>query len=384
MTLTPLPSLAISKLSEQNQRRICRLLAHRPPSIDLRKYSSTRQAAVLILLFETEGELRVLLTTRAKTLRTHPGQTALPGGAKDDSDASLVDTAYREAMEEVGLPLDHPNVHTLCFLRPFIAWTRSFVLVTPVVALLTDPSVLSKLRPAEAEVDLIFDHPLFALLDPSTSKSEPLVALNSELWPSSDPCYNYADSQWAWMGNSTYRLHRFRTAAAAIKGLTADVLEASWIPVDAAARTAVDMLRSSGSGFSTYHLAHPRPVHWRTLFAPIAQALGLQSVTYEAWLQQLRNSSERSRRMAPDREVEELQRNPALKLIEHFEEMHAGGAKGGDEASEVTREALGLPKLSVARAVQVAPSLSEENLPQLTAKDAMQWVQYWKSIQYLQ
>lgn len=149
---------------------------------------------------------------------------------------------YREAIEEVGLPLDHPDVQTLCLLRPFIAWTRSFVLVTPVVALLTDLSILSELRPAEGEVDLIFDHLLSAILDPSMSKSEPLVALNSELWPSSDHFYvstacltasdssdspwlqNYADSQWEWMGNSTYRLHRFRAAAAAIKGLTADVL----------------------------------------------------------------------------------------------------------------------------------------------------------------
>ena len=31
-------------------------------------------AAVLVLLFEKEGVLRVLLTTRSKTLRSHPGQ----------------------------------------------------------------------------------------------------------------------------------------------------------------------------------------------------------------------------------------------------------------------------------------------------------------------
>ncbi|KAI9573995.1 hypothetical protein HD554DRAFT_2012754, partial [Boletus coccyginus] len=35
-------------------------------------------AAVLVLLYEKEGEPRVLLTTRSKLLRTHPGQTALP------------------------------------------------------------------------------------------------------------------------------------------------------------------------------------------------------------------------------------------------------------------------------------------------------------------
>ena len=37
--------------------------------------------------------MRVLLTTRSKALRTHSGQTALPGGRKDDEDRSLVATA---------------------------------------------------------------------------------------------------------------------------------------------------------------------------------------------------------------------------------------------------------------------------------------------------
>ncbi len=65
-----------------------------------------------------------------------------------------------------------------------MAWTRSLVLVTPVVSLLTDLSVLEHLHPCEGEVDLIFDHPLEAILEPSLSVNEPLVPLNSELWPS--------------------------------------------------------------------------------------------------------------------------------------------------------------------------------------------------------
>jgi len=37
----------------------------------------------------------VLLTTRSKELRSHPGQTALPGGKVDKSDAGVVETAVR-------------------------------------------------------------------------------------------------------------------------------------------------------------------------------------------------------------------------------------------------------------------------------------------------
>ena len=55
------------------------------------------RAAVLVLLYERKGHggLRVLLTTRSKELRSHPGQTALPGGKVDQSDAGVIDTAVR-------------------------------------------------------------------------------------------------------------------------------------------------------------------------------------------------------------------------------------------------------------------------------------------------
>jgi hypothetical protein len=56
-----------------------------------------RQAAVLILLYEKGGDLRVLLTTRSKNLRAHPGQTALPGGKMDDTDADAIVTAVSPA-----------------------------------------------------------------------------------------------------------------------------------------------------------------------------------------------------------------------------------------------------------------------------------------------
>jgi peroxisomal coenzyme A diphosphatase NUDT7 len=52
-----------------------------------------RLAAVLVLLYEQAGELRVLLTTRSKLLRAHPGQTALPGGKVEENDVDFVETA---------------------------------------------------------------------------------------------------------------------------------------------------------------------------------------------------------------------------------------------------------------------------------------------------
>ena len=56
---------------------------------------------MLVLLYEKGGELRVLLTTRSKLLRAHPGQTALPGGKADETDADLVYTAVSSASSHV-------------------------------------------------------------------------------------------------------------------------------------------------------------------------------------------------------------------------------------------------------------------------------------------
>ena len=70
----------------------CCVLNHSSPSsID---YPHSKFAAVLIILFEgASGELEVLLTTRATSMRTHGGQTALPGGKADDGEDSPTETA---------------------------------------------------------------------------------------------------------------------------------------------------------------------------------------------------------------------------------------------------------------------------------------------------
>jgi len=178
--------------------------------------------AVLILLYEEDEKVRVLLTTRSKALRTHPGQTALPGGRVDEADKDFIETAYREAYEEVGLPLDSPHIHTLTILEPSISLSR--IVVIPVVAVLTRPSLLNDLKAEVNEVERIFSHPLEALLDPSLMKNEIMVSKGTEDWPYEDELYNTSDSVVSILGNTMYRMHRFRSSASPVKGLTADIL----------------------------------------------------------------------------------------------------------------------------------------------------------------
>ena len=57
------------------------------------------------------------------------------------------------------------------------------MVVTPVVALLTDTSLLQNLKCADGEVDRIFDHPLEAILEPALAAKEDLAPKGSEDWP---------------------------------------------------------------------------------------------------------------------------------------------------------------------------------------------------------
>ena len=93
-----------------------------------------RPAAVLVPIIARPEGLTVLLTQRPETMPTHAGQIAFPGGKMDKSDATPVDTALREAEEEVGLHRRHVDV--LGFLDSYQTGT-SFRIV-PVVGLV-DP-----------------------------------------------------------------------------------------------------------------------------------------------------------------------------------------------------------------------------------------------------
>ena len=65
----------------------------------------SRTAAVLVPILDLD-EPELVLTRRAEHLPHHPGQVCFPGGAAESDDVSAVQTALREANEEIGLPMD--------------------------------------------------------------------------------------------------------------------------------------------------------------------------------------------------------------------------------------------------------------------------------------
>lgn len=132
------------------------------------------KASVLIPLFERGGELHTLFTIRSKTLRSGAGEVCFPGGKRDCSDRDDVDTALREAQEEIGLPRD--QVQVVCTLFPIIS--KEGLLVTGVVGFI-DETFCPILNPAE--VSGVFNVPLSFFIKKDHYTSRGIVGFHGPL-----------------------------------------------------------------------------------------------------------------------------------------------------------------------------------------------------------
>ncbi|KAJ5917820.1 hypothetical protein N7454_010195 [Penicillium verhagenii] len=158
----------MAPLNQASLEAIHRLRNYVPPPTEYEGVPVTRRAAVLLLLYaDAKGDLRVVITIRAKTLSRADALSETP-----------FQTARREAWEEIGLPgidqpLPHPfTVEHLCEFPANLAKTE--IVVRPCVALLhsydaqtgqnADPeiSLIPKLDPRE--VAAVFTAPFYSFL----------------------------------------------------------------------------------------------------------------------------------------------------------------------------------------------------------------------------
>ena len=132
------------------------------------RVENARPAAVLVVL-EGDNEPRngpnVVLTERRDDLPSHPGQISFPGGRQEPEEL-LLETALREASEEIGLA--RTDVQILGQLSPLFVPPSNY-LVYPFVAFSMEPLTLA---PADGEVRSIIRAPLSALLDPANRRTE--------------------------------------------------------------------------------------------------------------------------------------------------------------------------------------------------------------------
>lgn len=93
-----------------------------------------KPGSVLILLYPRERGISFPLIKRPDYLGAHSGQVSLPGG-KAEPGETVIETALREAHEEIGI--DGRHVHVLGTLSPFFVIPSNF-LVTPVLGYLPE------------------------------------------------------------------------------------------------------------------------------------------------------------------------------------------------------------------------------------------------------
>jgi 8-oxo-dGTP pyrophosphatase MutT (NUDIX family) len=115
-------------------------------------------AAVMILLYQKEGEYCVLLNERSQQVEHHKGEMSFPGGARDPEDSDFLDTALRETEEEMGISRE--DVRILGRLDDII--TRSNFAVKVYVGTIPYPY---EFTPSEIEIAQVVEAPLSALLD---------------------------------------------------------------------------------------------------------------------------------------------------------------------------------------------------------------------------
>ena len=123
------------------------------------RWSNIRMdAAVLVPIMNRPEGATVLMTVRSSDMPSHAGQISFPGGKAEPGDADRIETALREAHEEVNITSEAAEViGALGVHKGGLGFS-----VTPVVAII-DP--VADIMPCPREVGEIFEAPLSFVAD---------------------------------------------------------------------------------------------------------------------------------------------------------------------------------------------------------------------------
>ena len=116
-------------------------------------------AAVLLPIYYKQRQYYILFTKRTETVKEHKGQICFPGGAYQEGDGTLVNTALRECAEEIDLMAD--EVEVLGELDDIVTVASGYI-ISPFVGLIPWPQAL---KVDQREIEEIIEVPISALLD---------------------------------------------------------------------------------------------------------------------------------------------------------------------------------------------------------------------------
>ena len=136
---------SIKKMLSSRERRV---IEHPPFS----------HAAVLVPLFQKGGDCHLLFTKRSEQVKYHKSEISFPGGVVDEEDRELINTALREAHEEIGLK--ESDIQVIGLLDDIVTITE--FIVTPIVGLFPYPYPF---KVSEVEISELIEVPLSFLLN---------------------------------------------------------------------------------------------------------------------------------------------------------------------------------------------------------------------------
>jgi len=146
------------------KQQIERMLRHR--TIERITGENLRASAVLMPLFYSQGQYHILFTERSDEVVFHKGQVCFPGGTWEASDSDLLQTALREAKEEIGL--DAKDIEILGELDDMLTFVTDYV-ISPFVGLITHPH---SFKTNGREVKGAFSVPLSFLMNEANFKQD--------------------------------------------------------------------------------------------------------------------------------------------------------------------------------------------------------------------
>lgn len=203
MNLEPLAERIAKRLSEP----LPGLLAHEPMRAlplgstipNFTHKTGPKPGSVIILLHQNNERIQFPLIKRPQYLGAHSNQVSLPGG-KAEMGETAIETALREAEEEIGVARN--TMRVLGALSDFFVVPSNFI-VTPIIATTSNPSF----NPDSREVAKILQGDIEMLLHDEAIQTKEILAANT--YRMMAPHFLF-DNEIVW-GATAMMLNEFRT-----------------------------------------------------------------------------------------------------------------------------------------------------------------------------